>query len=229
MVLTTSAQARFVRDHTELTAPALVPEVLLHLGSGIVELWEGVEAHVGRTGTEPPFWACAWAGGQVLARYLLDFPHLVAGAAVLDVATGSGLVAIAAARAGAASVRACDVDPLAVAAARVNVAANGVAVQVDVADATADAVAVDGWGAQVVLAGDVFYQRHMAEAMMACLERAAARGATVLVGDPGRAHLPTGRLEAAFSCDVPGLAEVEDAGTRRATVWRVPAPAAGAR
>ncbi len=214
-----------MRDHTRLLAPPLVPEVRLHLGAGVVPLWEGVEVRAGRSGLEPPFWAYAWAGGQVLARYLLDHPRVVAGAAVLDVATGSGLVAIAAAKAGAASVLACDVDPLAAAAARVNAAANGVALDVAVADATTG----DGGGAQVLLAGDVFYQRGMAEAMMRCFERAAARGATVLVGDPGRAHLPTAGLEAVASCDVPGLGEVEDAEVRRCTVWRVSAPSGGER
>lgn len=219
---TVPADVQFVRDHTRLGSPPLVPELRLHLGWGVVELWEGVEVEAGRTGLEPPFWAFAWPGGQVLARYVLDHPEVVAGRSVLDMASGSGMVAIAAARAGAGSVRAVDVDHLAVAAVEANAAANGESVSV----ALEDVLDGDGGEAEVVLAGDVFYHQHMGERMMACFERAAARGALVLVGDPGRTHLPVDRLERVTAYDVPVLADLEDAELKRSTVWRVRSPRA---
>jgi len=218
MVSTGPSAEQFVRAHTSLSSPPFLPELRLHLGWGVVELWEGVEVSAGRTGLEPPFWAFAWPGGQVLARYLLDRPDVVEGRRVLDVATGSGLVALAAARAGAATVVACDVDPLAVAAARVNAEANGLAVTV----LEEDLLAGDGGDAEVVLAGDVFYQRDMARAMTAFFVRAARRGATVLVGDPGRAYLPDD-LEQVARYDVPVLDELEGEEVKRSTVWRLTA------
>jgi predicted nicotinamide N-methyase len=207
----------FVRANTTLASPPLVPEVHLHLGWGVVELWEGVEVEAGRTGLEPPFWAFAWPGGQVLARYVLDHPAVVAGRQVLDVASGSGLVAIAAARAGAAEVLARDVDPLAVAAIRVNAAASAAVVRA----AADDVLDGDGEGADVVLVGDAFYQRALAERVMGLLHRASARGAVVLLGDPGRAHLPTAALERVATYDVPVLEDLEGSEVRTASVYRL--------
>ena len=215
-----SADALFVRAHTALGRPGLVPELQLQLGWGVVELWEGVEVEAGRTGLEPPFWAFPWSGGQALARHVLDHPALVTGRTVLDVATGSGMVAIAAARAGAAAVRAADVDPLAVAATLVNAEVNGVVVDARVEDLLAG----DGEGAEVVLAGDVFYQRDMAERFTAFLGRAAARGATVLVGDPERAYLPREQLVEVQGYDVPVLEELEGLRVKRTTVFAMRPP-----
>lgn len=206
-----------VRATTRLAPVPLVPEVRLHQAERVVELWERVEALTGRTGTAPPFWAFPWAGGQVLARYLLDHPGEVAGRAVLDVASGSGLVAVAAARAGAATVRAAEVDEHAVAAVALNAAANGVRVDA----VLADLLDGDGEGADVVLAGDVFYERAMAERVLPFLRRALRRGAAVLVGDPGRSYLPTAGLRRVVELAVPVVADLEDRAVKRSSVWRL--------
>jgi predicted nicotinamide N-methyase len=200
-------------DRLRLAAVPLVPEVRLHLAEDAIVLWARLEAAAG-TPQNPPFWASAWAGGQAVARYVLDNPEVVAGRRVLDVAAGSGLVAIAAALAGAASVTANDIDEYALAAVALNAHANGVTI----AGNHGDLLDGDGEGAEVVLAGDVFYSRAMADRVLAFLERAAGRGAHVLVGDPGRAFLPHDRLEtvASYAVDVPGA--LEDAQLERTNV-----------
>ncbi|GAA4731406.1 class I SAM-dependent methyltransferase [Phytohabitans rumicis] len=206
--------AAFVRAHTRLAPVPLVPEVVLYQAEEAIALWEQTESGSAEQ-QPPPFWGFAWAGGQALARYVLDHPALVAGERVLDLAAGSGLVAVAAARAGAAEVTAVDIDPLSLAAVAANAAANGVPVnglEEDVLDQDADA--------DVVLAGDVFYSREMAERMMAYLRRAAKGGAHVLVGDPGRAYRPVGLHEVA-AYDVPVVATLEDASVKRTTIWQV--------
>jgi len=205
--------AAFVLANTRLTSPPFVPEVRLHLAGEPFDLWRETER---RHGPALPFWAFAWAGGLSLARYVLDHPSVVAGRRVLDVASGSGLVAIAAARAGAAAVVASEVDRLAAAAIDLNAAANGVTL----AGVIGDVFDADGPDADVVLAGDVFYERPMAERVARFLERARSRGATVLVGDPGRAYLPRGGLEPIATYDVPGTGPLEDADVTPTTVWR---------
>jgi predicted nicotinamide N-methyase len=206
---------QFVRANTRLAAVPLAPEVRLHLADEAIELWERTESdHGGQL--PPPFWAFAWAGGQALARYILDRPDLVAGRTVLDLAAGSGLVAIAAMRAGAAAVTAVEIDALAVAAIGVNAEANGVAVTAvhrDILETEPDA--------DVVLAGDVFYSRDMTRRMLAYLRRAAGRDAVVLVGDPGRAYLPKEHLTLLATYDVPVPQTLEDAPVKRTTVWAV--------
>src|SRR5205823_6157841 len=165
----------------------------------------------------PPFWGFPWAGGQALARHVLDHPEVVAGRRVLDLASGSGLVAVAAARSGAARVRANEIDGYALAAITLNAAANGVPVAVhegDLLDGDAD-------GAEVVLAGDVFYSRDLATRVLAFLDRARAGGAEVLVGDPGRAYLPRHRLAEVAAHEVPVVRALEDADVKRVTVWRL--------
>jgi predicted nicotinamide N-methyase len=214
-----STTAEFVRANTSLSVPPLVPEIRLHLADGAIALWECTERAAG-TELPPPFWAFAWAGGQALARYVLDRPGLVAGRRVLDLASGCGVVAIAAACAGAASVRACDIDPLAIAAIAANAAVNDVEVRADLVDVLDD----DGAGAQVVLAGDVFYSREMAVVMLAFLDRVAARGATVLVGDPGRAYLPRNRFEELARFDVPVTRDLEDADRKPTAVLALRRP-----
>jgi predicted nicotinamide N-methyase len=192
----------------------LVAEISLLTAVPQLELWELWQ----RTGRDdPPFWAYPWAGGQALARYLLDHPGIVAGRRVLDVASGSGLVAIAAARAGAASVVAGDIDPHAVAAIAINAAANAVAV-----DPRAFDLAADGPGdAEVVLAGDVFYQRELAALALRFLRLAAAAGAGVLVSDPGRAFVPADSLTALDRYQVPVLTAIEDAPVKSVTIYRL--------
>lgn len=204
-----------VRTGTRLGPVPLVPEIRLHQASEPIGVWQRTELATGRTGLDPPFWAFAWAGGQALARYLLDHPAAAEGRRVVDVASGSGLVAIAAARAGAAAVSAYDIDPLAVAAITVNAAANGVAVQA----ALADILDSDGPDGDLVLAADAFYERDLAGRVTRFLERGQARGAAVLVGDFGRAYLPRGRLTPLASYDVPGLSALEDRDVKRTTVW----------
>jgi len=202
-------------DDLRLSGPTLVPEIQLHLAEDAILLGARLETAVGHP-LPPPYWASAWAGGQALARYVLDHPELVAGRTVLDVASGSGLVAIAAALAGAAAVTANDLDAYALAAVALNARANGVAVDVS----HTDLLDGDGAGADVVLAGDVFYDDPMARRMLSFLERAAARGAEVLVGDPGRSHLPTDRLDVVATYQARRMGAAEDAEIRQTHVLR---------
>jgi len=215
------AALQIIRTSTQLRPVTLVPEIRLHQASEPIGVWQRTELAAGRTGLNPPFWAFAWAGGQALARYLLDHPELVKGRDVIDIASGSGLVAIAAARAGAAAVTAYDIDPLAAAAITVNAGANGVpvlAVCADVLDTDAPASP----DSDVILVADAFYERDLADRVMRFLERGNARGADVLAGDFGRAYLPRDRLRALAAYDVPGLAGVEDSDVKRTTVWALP-------
>jgi predicted nicotinamide N-methyase len=193
-------------DGLRLAAVPLVPEVLLYLAEDAIVLRARLEAQTGRH-LPQAFWADAWVGGQGLARYILDHPDTVAGRRVLDVASGSGLVAIAAALAGAASVAANDIDPYALAAIALNARANSVVVEAR----AGDLLAGDGGDAEVVLAGDVFYGAELATRMLQFLQRAAARGARILVGDPGRTHLPDEWLEVVTSYPVSMAGAPEDA------------------
>lgn len=201
--------ARFVLATTRPGTPPFVPEVVLRLAEEPFALWE-------RGGGEPPYWAFAWAGGQALARHVLDRPGLVAGRSVLDVATGGGIVAVAAALAGARTVAAVDVDDRAVAAVALNAAANGV----DVAARCEDVLDGDGGAAEVVLAGDVCYDRAMAGRVTAFAARARARGAVVLLGDPGRAHFPTSGFRVVGRYVVPSTGVLEARDATPTTVWQ---------
>ena len=196
----------------------LVPEIRLHQASDPISLWQHTEATSGRTGLDPPFWAFAWAAGQALARYLLDHPRLVRGRDVIDIASGSGLVAIAAAMAGAAAVTAYDIDPLATDAIEVNAAANGVTVRAVCADVL-DRDDLPPPGTGLVLVADAFYQRDLAARVMRFASRGHTRGAIVLAADFGRAYLPRDRLTPLASYDVPGQRVTEDSDTKRTTVW----------
>ena len=197
----------------------LVPDILLYQASEPIQMWERTElAAAQATSLEPPFWAFAWPGGQALARYLLDHPEAVRGRRVLDLASGSGLVAIAAARAGAAAVTACDIDPLAAAVTSLNAAANGVAVQALCADIL-DEDGPASPGADVVLAADAFYQRDLAARLTRFLQRTQARGTAVLIGDFGRAYLPRELLRPLAAYDVPGLRLLEGSDVKRTTIW----------
>jgi predicted nicotinamide N-methyase len=207
--------AAFVLEHTRPARPPLVPEVRLRIAPDVVALWEAMEQERGGPAEDPPFWAAAWPGGQVLARYVLDRPDVVAGRAVLDLGSGSGLVAVGAALAGAAPVTASEVDPFGAAAIPLNAQLNGVPDIAVVGDVLSDAPPVDG----VVLAGDVCYDRAMTERVLPFLDAARDRGCEVLLGDPGRPYLPHDRLEAVAAYDVP---DTEGRGHRRTTVWRLP-------
>ena len=207
--------AAFIRAHTRLLPVPHAPEITLHLADEATELWQKTEEGLGEIGLPPPFWAFAWAGGQALARYLLDHPAVVAGKRVLDFASGSGLVAIAAAKAGAAFVKARDIDAFAVAAIQLNAAANGVAI-----DARCENVvgADESWDA--IFAGDICYERDMAGRTVAWLASLHARGATVLIGDPGRSYLPRQTLEPIATYEVPVTRTLEDAEIKTTHVWR---------
>jgi predicted nicotinamide N-methyase len=203
---------------TALSSVPLVPEIQIHQASEPIGLWEGTELATGRTGLDPPFWAFAWAGGRALARYLLDHPEVAGGRRVIDIASGSGLVAIAAAKAGAATVTAYDIDPLAAAAVLVNARANAVMIESVCANAFgADGpVPADG---DLVLVADAFYERDLAARVTVFLDRARERGAATLVGDFGRTYLPRDRLVALAAYDVPGLLVLEGSDVKRTTVW----------
>lgn len=207
----------FVLAHTRVRPAPFAPELRLHLADDSLELWEVTQVAVERGEVPPPFWAFVWAGGQALARHLLDQPQLVAHRPVVDVATGSGLVALAAATAGAATVTASDIDEFAVAATRLNARLNGVEV---------DAVAADVRDLQVepgtlVTVGDVFYDEKLAALMLPALRALVARGAEVLVGDPHRAYLPADHLEPLAHYEVDVETDIEDAPVKPAVVARL--------
>jgi len=206
----------FILAHTHLLPVPHAPEINLHVAQEATELWQKTEDELATIGLPPPFWAFAWAGGQALARHLLDDPAIVRGRRVLDFASGSGLVAIAAAKAGATAVEACDIDAFAAVAIDINAAANGVAVTARLDDLVGRD---EGW--DVVCAGDVCYERAMAESVIAWLSELSARGARVLIGDPGRSYLPKDRLEPLASYAVPVTRSLEDAEIKHSTVWRL--------
>ncbi|WQH02084.1 50S ribosomal protein L11 methyltransferase [Rhodopseudomonas palustris] len=206
----------FIRDNTRLRPVPLVPEISLHVADEALPLWRLTEEELGEAGLPPPFWAFAWAGGQALARYVLDHPDCVAGREVIDFAAGSGLVAIAAMKAGAKRVTAFDIDGFAREAIAVNAAANGVALDISGDDLLAAEHAAP---AQTVLAGDIFYQQDIAELAFALLQRRAANGALVLIGDPGRSYLPKDRLTRLADYSVPVTRELEDAEIKATGVW----------
>ena len=212
---TDAARRQFILGNTALIAPPHVPEIELHLADEAHDLWRLTEDELQEQGLPPPFWAFAWAGGQGLARYLLDNLDVVAGRPVLDFATGSGLVAIAAAKRGASPVLASDIDPFCGAAVALNAAANGVAIDF----VSQDLIGEDrGWG--LVLAGDVFYEKPLADRLVPWFSALAARGAAVLVGDPGRSYLPRDRLALLADYQVPVSRALEDSEVKRTRVWR---------
>ncbi|HEY9217811.1 MAG TPA: methyltransferase [Phenylobacterium sp.] len=215
---TLEGRRAFILEHTRLQAPPHTPELVLHLADEITPIWQLTEEALAEIGLPPPFWAFAWAGGQALARYILDNPQLVAGKRVIDFASGSGLVAIAAAKAGAASVLAADIDPFCIAAGQLNAAANGVSIDTTGQDLLpAPPPAVD-----VILAGDICYEKPLAERVMAWLGSARAAGALVLIGDPGRSYFPRQGLEKLAEYQVPTTRELEDMEVKKTAVWALP-------
>ncbi|MHB8286472.1 MAG: class I SAM-dependent methyltransferase [Caulobacteraceae bacterium] len=207
----------FILDNTRLQAPPHTPELKLHLADEITPIWRLTEEALGALGVPPPFWAFAWAGGQALARYVLDTPAEVAAKRVLDFATGSGLVAIAAMRAGAQSVLACDVDDFCAAAVALNTAVNGVSVSFTAADLL-DEPAPE---VEVILAGDIFYESPVAERVERWLREAHGRGIRVLIGDPGRSYFPKAGLVQLATYEVETTRELEDQEVKRSGVWEM--------
>lgn len=212
-------QRSFIRHWTRLASPQLVPEVRLHLADQLMPLWEALARDASDPELPPPYWAFAWAGGQAVARYVLDHQELVGGRSVVDLATGSGLCAIAALLAGAREVLAIDIDPWARDAVALNASANGLHVPFSADDPLGD----DPPDAEVILAGDIGYEWTLADRGVAWLRRAAARGATVLIGDPERHHLPHEGLVALDVRDVPTTLDLEQVTSKRTTVYRVSA------
>jgi predicted nicotinamide N-methyase len=210
-----SDPSAFVRAETVIAAPPLVPEIRLHLASEVVPLWQATEETLTRHGLPPPYWAFAWPGGQAIARYVLDHPESLRGARVLDFAAGSGLAAIAAAKAGAVSVAAAEIDEFALAAIVLNAGLNNVSVETIGEDVVGRPSAWD-----IVLAGDVCYERPMAEQVARWFAALAAAGTEVLMADPGRAYLPRQGLVELARYDVPTSLDLEDRKQRETVVWR---------
>ena len=206
---------RFITDNTSVMAPPHVPEIRLHLADEAHELWLKTEDELEEIGLPPPFWAFAWAGGQGLARYVLDHPEIVAGKRVLDLASGSGLVGIAAIKAGAASVLAADIDPLTETAIMLNSRLNDVVLAFTSQDQVGQAIEAD-----VLLAGDVFYDKSFADVLVPWFSALVAEGKTVIVGDPRRSYCPKDLMMALATYEVPVTRALEDAEVKRTTVWR---------
>jgi predicted nicotinamide N-methyase len=209
------AARRFILENTSVLSPPHVPEIRLHLADEVHELWHKTEEEIGEIGLPPPFWAFAWAGGQGLTRYILDYPHLVAGKSVVDFASGSGLVGIAAKRAGARTVQCVDIDSYAQIAASMNATLNDVAIE----PITADLINVIP-DADLILAGDVFYDRAFAGELIPWFENCARDGLRIYVGDPGRSYFPKDKFSLLASYEVPVTRALEDAEVKRTTVWR---------
>ena len=207
----------FILANTRLQPVSHAPEISLWLADEITPIWRLTEEELGEMGVPPPFWAFAWAGGQALARYLLDHPEAAAGKRVLDLAAGSGLVGVAAMKAGAAYVLCADIDPFCQAAVTLNARANGVSL-----DFTAENL-LDGDppAFDLICAGDVFYERPMAERVIAWLKAARAGGADVLIGDPGRSYFPKGDLVQLAEYEVPTTRELEDQAVKRSGVYKL--------
>jgi predicted nicotinamide N-methyase len=215
---TPEARRAFILANTRLQHPPHTPELVLHLADEITPIWRMTEDALAEIGLPPPFWAFAWAGGQALARYLLDHPEEVAGRRVIDFASGSGIVAIAAMKAGAVHAAAADIDAFSAAAVPLNAEANGVAVAFwgdDLLDARPPA-------ADLILAGDICYERPLAERVMAWLGAAREAGSRVLIGDPGRSYFPKSGLVKLAEYQVATTRELEDSEVKRTAVWTLP-------
>ena len=208
----------FILGNTRLQPVPHAPEISLWLADEVTPIWRLTEEELGEMGLPPPFWAFAWAGGQALSRWVLDHPEEVSGKRVIDFAAGSGLVGIAAMKAGAAHVLAADIDPFCGAAVRLNAEANGVAldfIDTDLLDAPPPDV-------DVICAGDVCYEKPMTERVLAWLAAARRNGTRVLIGDPHRTYFPREGLEFLAEYRVPTTRELEDQEIKRASVWAMP-------
>ncbi|MBM3597122.1 MAG: methyltransferase [Alphaproteobacteria bacterium] len=217
MIRGSSDAADFVLRQTALGHPALVPEIALRLASDALPLWHATEEVLSAEGLPPPYWAFAWPGGQALARHILDHPETVAGKRVLDVGAGSGIAAIAAAKAGAARTTAIEIDPFAIAALRINSGENAVAIEI----LEVDPIGRSDLAADIVLIGDLCYERPMADRLVPWLKQLAGAGTLVLLGDPGRAYLPKAGLVEVARHLVPTSRELEDREIRETVIWRL--------
>ncbi|MCC0807558.1 methyltransferase [Methylobacterium sp. W2] len=210
----------FIRANTRLLPVPHAPEIVLHVADEATELWQKTEDELDSIGLPPPFWAFAWAGGQALARHILDRPDLVAGQRILDFASGSGLVAIAAALSGATHATASDLDAFAIAAIGLNAGVNGVGDRITpVADDLIGSRPAD-LGVTTILVADIFYERDIALRVTDWLATLHEQGATILIGDPGRSYLQRDRLDILATYEVPVSRSLEDAEIKRSSVWR---------
>ncbi len=207
--------ASFIRKNTSILSPPLVPEVKLHLAYEALPIWQKTEEQLGEIGLPPPFWAFAWAGGQALARYILDNPEIVRGKRVIDIASGSGLVAIAAMKAGANSVLAADIDNFSVAAIELNAALNKVHLNITAEDLLSNTTP----DVDVILVGDLFYEKGVAERCLAWLHQ--AQNVEILIGDPGRSYLPKSALTKIAEYSVPVSRDLEDSEIKQTSVWKL--------
>jgi predicted nicotinamide N-methyase len=210
-------EARFIKANTRLLPVPLVPEISLYLAEESMPIWQKTEEELGQMNVPPPWWAFAWAGGQALARHLLDHPELVRRRGVLDLGAGSGLTAIAAAKAGADAVLAADIDPYALVAVALNAEANGVGVETTGADLLVGAPPTHG----VILVGDMFYERPLAERALAFIEAGSAAGSSILVGDPCRSYFPRDRFRQIAEYNVPVTRDLEDMEIKHTAVWQL--------
>jgi predicted nicotinamide N-methyase len=215
--LTLSNAETSIRKNTRLRPVPHVREISLYVADEAVPLWQKTEEELGEMGLPPPFWAFAWAGGQALARYILDHPQIVRGKRVLDLASGSGLVAIAAIKAGAVHAVANDIDRFALPAIALNASANGVSLEMETVDRLNPEAAHAAF--DVVLAGDIFYERDTAARALAFLQHVQRQGAVVLVGDPGRSYLPKDKMTVLAEYEVPVIRDLEDTEIKRTKVW----------
>lgn len=207
----------FILQNTTLLPVPLVPEIHLHLAHEAVPLWQKTEEELGQLGLPPPFWAFAWAGGQALARYVLDNPETVKNKRVIDLASGSGLVAIAAMKAGAKTVLAADIDNFATSAMAINAKANNVIITTSSTDLlTQPPPKID-----TILVGDLFYEKTTAERVVTWLTQAKAQGTHILIGDPGRSYLPKDKLIKLAEYNVPVTRDLEDADIKQTAVWKL--------
>ncbi len=210
----------FIRANTRLQAPPHVPEISLHLADEAFDLWKLTEDQLETLGLPLPFWAFAWAGGQALARWVLDTPETVAGRSVLVFAAGAGLEAIAAAKSGAARVLATEIDPFALIALELNAGMNGASIGITGVDVLETGLAGLPFRPETVLLGDVFFEQPLADRVAAFAAECVAAGALTLVGDPGRSYLPKSRMTALAEYRVPTTRALEDAEIKRTVVWR---------
>jgi predicted nicotinamide N-methyase len=206
----------FIKANTRILTPPLVPEIRLQLAEESVPIWQNTEEELGKVNIPPPYWAFAWAGGQALARYILDHPEIFAGRRVLDLGSGSGITAIAAAKVGAQHVLAADIDEVALAAILVNAAENVVQIETT----AKDLLRCPFTGFDIIVVGDLFYERQLADRVSAFLDEARTRGALIFIGDPQRSYFPRNRFECAAEYHVPVTRELEDCEIKRTAVWR---------
>ena len=207
---------RFITENTKLISPPLVPEMLLHLAAESLPIWQKTEDELGEFNLPPPYWAFAWAGGQAVGRYLIDHPEICRGQSVLDLGSGSGISAIAAAKTGALSVVAADIDKVALAACALNARANAADLKITGADLIAELPR----GEDIVIIGDLFYECQLADRVVAYIAEAKACGSAVFIGDPQRSYFPEGRYTRLAEYQVPVTRELEDAEIKRTAVWR---------